>query len=646
MLKTIDGCLKSIPKQAKWLSLICLTIIFILAVIGLITDCGQGAANWILSFINPGSTYSGDTLVRYFALLVGLLGMVLGGALISVITNIIQLRQKDIEDGKISYLFSNHVIIIGYNKMCISLIKQIAEKYPNCEIVLQTVQKVPDIRYELCANLSPEIERRVAFVAGNRTSKEDLEKLHLPKCKEIFLLGETEEYDHDSQSIKCLEEMSDILKNNQAGNDISLKPCRVLFEYQSTYAVFQQQDIPNIKEYLDFLPFNFHECWAQKVLVDSDGEKYPFLDREPITADSDKHVHLVVVGMSQMGVAMGIQAAHICHFPNFVTKGIKTKITFIDENAEREMHFLQGRYRHLFNETDWSFWDINTNEQKNNFNSKEKFTDLEFEFIQGRIENPKVRKHLSDLTKDNDKLLTIAVCFSSSPSAIAAGLYLPDEIYDSNIPVFVRQETSDCTLSLLSGGKYKNVKPFGMLDHAYDLKKAESLLPMMVKYAYDNTNQGKTLEEIEKEEILVKNWKNNWVDANTGKDYKNIIALKFSNIHNANMIGVKSRSLKIEAGQELSYEQINLLARIEHNRWNIEKLLMGYRACTLEEKDKIAEGKEIEGVKPKQYYRDKFVHNDIRPYEKLKKDDKGIQASEYDICISKALPVMLKKYQK
>jgi hypothetical protein len=101
------------------------------------------------------------------------------------------------------------------------------------------------------------------------------------------------------------------------------------------------------------------------VLVDSDGEKYPFLDREPITADSDKHVHFVIVGMSQMGVAMGIQAAHICHFPNFVTKGIKTKITFIDENAEREMNFLQGRYLHLFEETDYSFWDINTNEQKN-----------------------------------------------------------------------------------------------------------------------------------------------------------------------------------------------------------------------------------------------------------------------------------------
>lgn len=45
--------------------------------------------------------------------------------------------------------------------------------------------------------------------------------------------------------------------------------------------------------------------------------------------------------MSRMGVAIGVEAAHLLHFPNFCRdKNIKSVITFIDENADREMNFF------------------------------------------------------------------------------------------------------------------------------------------------------------------------------------------------------------------------------------------------------------------------------------------------------------------
>ena len=65
--------------------------------------------------------------------------------------------------------------------------------------------------------------------------------------------------------------------------------------------------------------------------------EYPALDREPITWESDRYVHFVIIGMSRMGVALGVEAAHLLHFPNFCRdKRLKSRITFIDADADKE----------------------------------------------------------------------------------------------------------------------------------------------------------------------------------------------------------------------------------------------------------------------------------------------------------------------
>ena len=108
-----------------------------------------------------------------------------------------------------------------------------------------------------------------------------------------------------------------------------------------------------------------------------------------------------------------------------------------------------------------------------------------------------------------------------------------------------------------------------MLDNPYDLNYADDVLPMMVKYAYDNVNgdTGITFFPMDK---IKENWKK-W------KEDDNISALKWSNRYCANSISVKQRALKFIADEALNAQQLNLLAHMEHNRWVIEKLLMGYR---------------------------------------------------------------------
>ena len=342
--------------------------------------------------------------------------------------------------------------------------------------------------------LSKESRRKITIVSGNRTSPEDVKKLCLGACKEIFLFGEQGEDDRDSLNIECLK----LLSSELASANKNVR-CHTLFSRQATFAAFLQQDITNIREHIDFIPFNLCDHWAKKVFVDCEysvgGITYKPLDREPITEDSEKQVHLVILGTTNMGIALGMQAAQLCHFPNFFTKGIKTRITFIDENSEKEMDFLKGKTRSLFDEIDYFYWDVDSGSRMDNTKTKEKFMDFEFEFIRGRFERDEIQAHLAELAGRENTFLTIASALHDSAAALAAALYLPSAVYESESQILVYQESSYAVVDILSQKapdgvyrKYRNLYPFGMQSAAYDAAEADDLLPMMIKYTYDNTS--------------------------------------------------------------------------------------------------------------------------------------------------------------
>lgn len=85
---------------------------------------------------------------------------------------------------------------------------------------------------------------------------------------------------------------------------------------------------------------------------------------EGIGPDSDRYVHLFIVGMSRMGVVMGIEAAHLAHYPNFGTKNIRTKITFIDKDSAEEKDFFMGRFKNLFELSHWRYGTVTEDKGK------------------------------------------------------------------------------------------------------------------------------------------------------------------------------------------------------------------------------------------------------------------------------------------
>ena len=365
----------------------------------------------ICLFIDPGNIVEVPPYLRWFSLLVVVLGLILFcGLLISVISNMLERRVERYREGDIVYPLQNHIVIIGFDNMVPTLIQQICDDthYGNCHILIQSTQPAQEIRSKIHTELDAKNEKRIVVLRARRDFIEELEKLYTTKAREVFLIGERDEHDHDSLNIDCLKKIVDIHKRC---NKCSLIPFTVLFEYQTTFAAFQLTDLSaEWRKYIEFHPFNFYEGWAKKILVSRQygkGEnciEYPPLDREAITYESEKHVHLVIIGMSRMGVAIGVEAAHLLHFPNFCRdKNIKSVITFIDENADREMNFFCGRYRHYFEISSTHYYDMSKDERHERFvlptrfkGKDADFLDVEFEFIKGRAETPAIQNLIKE----------------------------------------------------------------------------------------------------------------------------------------------------------------------------------------------------------------------------------------------------------
>ena len=103
---------------------------------------------------------------------------------------------------------------------------------------------------------------------------------------------------------------------------------------------------------------------------------------------------------------------------------------------------------------------------------------------------------------------------------------------------------------------------------------------------------------------------------------KQTVAEKWSNLYFAYSIDYKVRSFRVlnETGIEKE-EALKVMSVVEHNRWNVEKLLMGYR------KPKVSEdmyNKSDEIAKKLKNNKNLFIHPQIRPFVELTEDMKQL----------------------
>ena len=643
-----------------------------------------------------------------------------------------------------------------------------AHERENKYVILQTSSKVAKVRQMLQAYLTENEYNRVIIYSDLRNSYEGLEALHLQHASEIYVLGENttlnggETY-HDTMNMRCVNMIAKVLGNekphikllrrrkrlenriatlsqkiqpiNADSNEKNKKKienrinrlikrlshindkidrrkrvCKVLFEYQTTYSIFQFSDVATeVKQAMHFIPFNRYESWARRVIVDNhalalidENDKQcehakehenkvtyrPLDGYEGIRFDDEQRVHFIVIGMSKMGVAMGVQALFQAHYPNYVkNSSLRSRITFIDANAEQEMQFFKGRYASLFELARHRYIDANTCKE-NQLNSRygwvdparqkdykwkhlskngKNFLDVEIEFVKGELESDGVREYLRQVTSDERSKVTIAICLPETHQAVAAALYMPTEVYPKVKEIWVYQrEAADIIRNLNPENDnkelnehYKKLKPFGMLYGEYIDSRTYYLKALLVNsiYTYD-------LDQLEN---LDMDNKTTYKDLRTSWNGLSV-ALKWSNKYFADTIYQKIRSaLPTPLAKEAAIGGYNNpaffkegwhamvtealkndpnLAKCEKNRWNVQQLLLGFIPAD-SATDEAVQNKngELSNDQLKQYKKAlkspiNKIHYCICDFDHLDAVDPGSKL--YDQKLNDGIPLILK----
>ena len=550
--------------------------------------------------------------VKWVTLIACIVGsIVFQGLLIATLTNAIQSRAEKVQEGNVRYRFKNHYLILGYNESVPTLVSRLCKT--GHDIVIVVSKEVLDCRNNIYDTIGK--RENVIVLRGDMNSNDDLRSLYVSRAKQVYILGEVSNSNRDLQNLDCYRTIT---------NTINAKvDCYVQIYEQAIYDMVIHQGEDDIQH---FHPYNNEELWARKLLVDTENiyRKPDFCsDDENINTKPYKYVHFVIMGLSAMGEAMCREAALLLHYPNFAERGIKSKITCIDSNMGQRMQSFIGRHKTLFDCCGYSFYVIDAfgemSEKSWRPVIESDFLDIEFQFIEADPQNMALMKKIDNWSNDENQFLNMVICSDSDTYNYQLGHALPQTVYIRNVPIFLYQR-KQCQ----DGGSHsmqKNIQTFGYEGIDVTTDSAEIAWGKYVNYIYNQLYGGDVVATGEK--------MNNEAD----ELWNNLsIDKRWSNIYNACSILYKLRSIGIENIQQLASKMdillgnLEVLSEVEHNRWNIEQLIHGYRPTTSSEHQEILNDQSL-----KKQYKQLFVHDDIRPYCELDENtkDKDRQLIKY-----------------
>lgn len=558
----------------------------------------------LLILIDPGS--GSESMSSTFTVVCALFGLIIfSGMLISVISNILERRVESYINGETDYNIKDHIVVVGFNQSVPSLLKKIHDDHKDSYILLMSSQDSETIRDWIRSNLNDDIEKVLIVIKGVHTTTDDIRRLNLNNnVKEIYILGEEGDLNHDSNNLKC----ATLIDNFINDNNVKIH-CYVQINSDTTYSVVQQIEFSTAK--LIFEPFNINEIWSQKIIAtDPDssfitykGEKikYTPLDGNGITASSGKHVHLIIIGCNELSSSIAVNAAHVLHFPNFKDGDFDTcsHITFIDHDISCFSKLFRSQYRNLFELCRWREIEGSDSQDKdkgwiNPFESEvsqykhlgdTNFLDIQWEFISGDVYDKYIQEYLKECSANDSEITTIALCSESSELNASVCLALPNEICRTSNQILVRQIENSTTIELIQELSYrknglKNIKPFGMMYECYEESLISDKYGKLTNAVYDGI-------DLSNEDEINEAWA------------KKKPMEKWSSIYNANMLYYRLRSFGLTLDNLTQddvklkiQEHLTLGAETEHNRWNTEKLLLGFAPLTKDEQGKVLTGDE------------------------------------------------------
>ena len=664
-------------KQLRWLCLL-FVILFLLILITLCVICAidkdfdMGSVNLpgtaFLLLTDPGNL-SGilpgnhSWIIGIICALITIAGaIVFGGLLISLLSNSVQRRIEKIQSGNAYYHLQDHIVVIGYDSIVPSLISQIMNKQWKGRDVLLLTKKNPTEVREALRTVIDVNSKHLIIYSGQRSSENDLRRLQTETAHEIFIIGNRESDDHDALNIDCLSKLVTIIKEYS----LKRKPTvNILLESPATKTMLQSTNLATRwQNVINVIPFSFYEIWAQEVLCSKD---YP---RQQVSHYDDEQLNIVIFGMSRMGITLAAEAAYACHFPRKKDGSIrKTTITFISLNADKEMTLFRTRYRQIFEIQSSKYIDFVGKDcdmakplptikeiPPTYFEGKDAdFLDIEFEFVRGNAFSEEIRQFLCKRIKKGHRKMALFACTGKDTTDMDIALYMPETVLRQS-DIFIRQHHSGLLLNWLreksnaEQGLYARIYPFGMQDVPFDLEHNNQRMGILINYYYWYRNEqpelftdDHILDDSEKEKA-----DSVWNNETAVADQWSSCYCCMSFAQKLSQWGINSLdSANPNDIKDIIDNNIEALSYIEHNRWNMEKLLLGFRKPHTEEQEEINEcrkaiadkDKKNKGICKYAIYKTRHIHDYIRPFDDLanvtwanmNKEEEDVRKIDYDM---------------
>lgn len=615
MDRTISGGIKS---QVTLLLITIATVLAIFFVIVMLFSIplhghdNWGERLWVVynNFVDPGNQMN-ETAWPNRALL-GLISfsgsVLLGGVLISTISNIIERRVGVVNTGRMTYRnITQHYVLIGFNELSINMIRELYDECPSARILLMSGIEAATVRHRIQSALPIEVERQVLVYFGNIESIEELERLNIASAVEVYVLGDEDRYGRDAKNIAIVHLVS-VLRGKCPDGEVM--PVYVQFDSIPSYSNIQKMNLPpevfsmEGKPNIFFRPFNLHENLARQLwslyAVDSE-RRYEPLDYRPIgiaqqpdgswSATSQDYVHLVIVGFNRMGRSLLLEALRICHYANYddrlpADKRIRTRITLVDREMETQRDYFKAQFPYIESQID----------------------DIEVEYCHDDICSTAMRTRLQQWAQNKNCLLTVAICARNPDLSLSLGLNLPHEVYQHQCRVLIRQEFNNDLSSMVDDeqGRYRYVKVFGMVDKGMKKNILQDKLALYVNYLYDCCYADESLKQKEVLKNMYESYDNHSGDFVLMNHQAHCLwnklsePLRWANRYQLDAYSVFCRTLgygirrsdrlparisEFTFSGTLQPQALYLLVRMEKYRWNAERTVAGWRRA--EVKDKV-----------------------------------------------------------
>jgi hypothetical protein len=436
------------------------------------------------------------------------------------------------------------------------------------------------------------------------------------------------------------------------------RPVHLILHNQSYVDTLKRVDLaPEMDRKVELYAYSPEDICSMSVLGIYP-ESHCKLDHTPITYESNDRVHLVLLGAGKQAESLATHAALVAHYPNFCRdNALRTRITWVVDS----LNHLQGFRQRMENLLENCYCrtvkvvgdevEAVTSEPKY-AGHRLPFVDVEWEFVEADMNSRVLRYKLRKWRTDAHQQLTVAFCYDDDNRNLEEALSLAGE--SDSTPILLKTADDTSVQLLRRSGRYSHLIPFGLESAKQQNLSTFIRMGQLVDYAYCNMRETTdptrrmgvapmdVALDLPTEEQLVTSWNRRDAQGNP----KLNTAKRWSNIYNAFTVCTKMRSLGVSTEHNdvlfaLNSTELEYMAQVEHNRWCVEELILGYRPTTDKEHASI-----LQDIKNRGALKAQFKHDDLRNFRELGNDDTGLSVTRYDRGLTQSIPLIAYAYGK